>query len=82
MDSTRNMCRSGHLLTNFAYPLLLSDMAVSALVEALATSNKIVRLILAYNAIGQQSCMQLSDLLLKSRTLEYLDWYKAKADVL
>ena len=62
--------------------MMFSDMAVSALVEALVTGQKIERLILAYNDTGHMSCLKLADLLLKCRTLEYLDWYKVKADVL
>ena len=62
--------------------MLFSDMAVSALVEALVTSKTMRRLTLAYNDTGHMSCMKLADLLLKCRTLEYLDWYKVKADVL
>jgi Ran GTPase-activating protein (RanGAP) involved in mRNA processing and transport len=51
----------------------LSDVAIATIVNALSCRNKIVRLILAHNAVGQQSCIALAHLLKTSRNLEYLD---------
>jgi Ran GTPase-activating protein (RanGAP) involved in mRNA processing and transport len=39
----------------------------------MAVRKKIVKLILGHNAVGQQSCSSLANLLMTSRTLEWLD---------
>jgi hypothetical protein len=50
-----------------------SDHAVSEIVAGVAVRKKIVWLVLSYNAVGQQSCSALANLLMTSRTLERLE---------
>jgi hypothetical protein len=42
-------------------------------VDALAERKKIVKLVLSHNAVGQQSCTALANLLQKSRVLQWLE---------